>query len=153
MNEQVNQELKRIKQMMTSIIKEDFEYPSTNSSIVDCESSVLDSDTMEIVVTYDQEDKYETYLISLDFEFEEYESQTYDNPGSSGDAIGSVNGIKMTYPGERILTPKEFNELTSNDSVSKCISSTIKDMEINAYEGRDTGPDPDDQYDRMREND
>jgi hypothetical protein len=102
---------------------------------------------------YDEDDKYETYLVSVDFEFEEGEPQTYDYPGSAGGAMGSVNGVKMTHPEERVLTPKEYNELLSIDSVSKCVYSRIEDMERDAYEGRDTGPDPDDYYDRMRDDD
>jgi hypothetical protein len=154
MKKQVNEELTRIRQMMTSIIKEDFEFPSSNdnNSIVDCEASILDSDTMEIVVIYDEEDKYETYLVSVNFEYEKGEAQTYDYPGSSGGASGDVDGIMMTHPEERELTPKEFNELLSNDVVSKCIYSTIEDMEESAYEDyQDDGPDPDDYYDRSRE--
>jgi hypothetical protein len=155
MKKDVNEQLQRIKQVMTSVIKEDFEFPksSDNNSVIDCDGDVLDSDTLEITVMYDEDDRYETYLVSVDFEFEEGEPQTYDYPGSAGGAMGSVNGVKMTHPEERILTPKEYNELLSIDSVSKCVYSRIEDMERDAYEGRDTGPDPDDYYDRMRDDD
>lgn len=157
MKKQVNEELTRIKQMMNSIIKEDFEYPNSNdnNSAVDCESSILDSDTMEIVVMYDEEDKYETYLVSVDFEYEEAEAQTYDYPGSPGGALGNVDGMKMTHPEEKILSPKEVNELLSNKIISQCVYSAIESMEESAYENRDdySGPDPDDYYDRMRDND
>lgn len=154
MKKQVNEELTRIRQMMTSIIKEDFEFPSSNdnNSVVDCESTILDSDTMEIVAMYDDEDKYETYLVSVDFDYEDSEAQTYDYPGSPGGASGDVNSIKMTYPEEKLLTPKEVSELLSNKVVSQCIYSAIGDMEESAFEDyRDSGPDPDDYYDRSRE--
>ena len=155
MKKDVNEQLQRIEQVMTSVIKEDFEFPksSDNNSVIDCDGDILDSDTLEITVMYDEDDKYETYLVSVDFEFEEGEPQTYDYPGSAGGAMGSVNGVKMTHPEERVLTPKEYNELLSIDSVSKCVYSRIEDMERDAYEGRDTGPDPDDYYDRMRDDD
>ena len=155
MKKDVNEQLQRIKQVMTSVIKEDFEFPksSDNNSVIDCDGDILDSDTLEITVMYDEDDRYETYLVSVDFEFEEGEPQTYDYPGSAGGAMGSVNGVKMTHPEERVLTPKESNELLSIDSVSKCVYSRIEDMERDAYEGRDTGPDPDDYYDRMRDDD
>lgn len=155
MKKDVNEQLQRIKQVMTSVIKEDFEFPksSDNNSVIDCDGDILDSDTLEITVMYDEDDRYETYLVSVDFEFEEGEPQTYDYPGSAGGAMGSVNGVKMTHPEERILIPKEYNELLSIDSVSKCVYSRIEDMERDAYEGRDTGPDPDDYYDRMRDDD
>jgi hypothetical protein len=154
MKKQVNEELTRIRQMMTSIIKEDFEFPSSNdnNSVVDCESSILDSDTMEIVVMYEDEDKYETYLVSVEFEFEDGEAQTYDYPGSAGGASGDVDGIRMTHPEEKLLSRKEINELLSNDVISKCVYSTIEDMEESAFENySDSGPDPDDYYDRSRE--
>lgn len=157
MKKQVNEQLMRIKQMMTSIINEDFEYPNTNdtNSIVDCESTILDSDTMEINVIYNEEDKYETYLVSVSYEYEEGEPQTYDYPGSAGGASGSVDGMKMTHPEERLLTPKEYNELLSNDEVSRCVYSAIENMEESAYENYEGGGgyDPDDYYDRMRDND
>ena len=156
MKKDVNEELVRIKQMMTSIIKEDFEYPNQSdvNPIVDCDSNILDSDTLEIVVMYSEDDRYETYLISVDFDYEEGEPQTYDYPGSSGGATGGVNGVKMTHPEERILTSKEFNELLSNDVISKCVYSAIENMEESAYENyQDDGPDPDDYYDRMRDDD
>lgn len=156
MKKKVNEELTRIRQMMTSIIKEDFEFPSSNdnSSVVDCESTILDSDTMEIVVMYDDEDRYETYLVSVDFDYEEGEAQTYDYPGSPGGASGDVEGVKMTHPEERVLTPKEFNELLSNDEVSRCVYSTIEEMEESAYENyQDSGPDPDEEYERSRDSD
>jgi hypothetical protein len=157
MKKDVNEQLQRIKQVMTSVIKEDFEFPksSDNNSVVDCDGEILDSDTIEITVMYDEDDRYETYLVSVDFEYEEGEPQTYDYPGSAGGASGSVDGVKMTHPEERVLTPKEYNELLSIDSVSKCVYSTIEDMEESAYENyRDSsGPDPDDYYDRMRDDD
>jgi hypothetical protein len=155
MKKDVNEQLQRIKQVMTSVIKEDFEFPKSpdNNSVIDCDGDILDSDTLEITVMYDEDDRYETYLVSVDYEFEESEPQTYDYPGSAGGAMGSVNGVKMTHPEERVLTPKEYNELLSIDSVSKCVYSRIEDMERDAYEGRDTGPDPDDYYDRMRDDD
>ena len=154
MKNQLNEELGRIKQMMKSIINEDFEISKQTNNmdeIVDCEVSTYDSDTMEIVVMYDDEDKYETYLISVGFEYEEGEAQTYDYPGSAGGAYGSVEGIKMTHPEEKILTREEMKSLLSNSIVDRCVSSTVEDMERNAYEGRDSGPDPDDYYDRMRD--
>jgi hypothetical protein len=154
MKNQLNEELGRIKQMMKSIINEDFEISKQTNNmdeIVDCEVSTYDSDTMEIVVMYDDEDKYETYLISVGFEYEEGEAQTYDYPGSAGGAYGSVEGIKMTHPEEKILTREEMKSLLSNSIVDRCVSSTMEDMERNAYEGRDSGPDPDDYYDRMRD--
>ncbi len=155
MDKQLNEQLNRIKQMMTSIINEDFEYPNTNdtNSIVDCESTILDSDTMEIVVMYDDEDKYETYLVSVDFEYEEGEAQTYDYPGSAGGAYGTVDGIKMTHPEERLLTSDEIKVLLSNKDVERCVNNAIENMEESAYENRESGPDPDDYYDRMRDND
>jgi hypothetical protein len=155
MDKQLNEQLNRIKQMMTSIINEDFEYPNTNdtNSIVDCESTILDSDTMEIVVMYDDEDKYETYLVSVDFEYEQGEAQTYDYPGSAGGAYGTVDGIKMTHPEERLLTSDEIKVLLSNKDVERCVNNAIENMEESAYENRESGPDPDDYYDRMRDND
>lgn len=151
---QVNEELTRIKQMMTSIIKEDFEFPNSNdNSIVDCDSDILDSDTFEIVVMYDEEDRYETYLISVDFEYEDGEPQTYDYPGSPGGASGSVDGVKMTHPEERILTSKEFNDLLTNKEVAECVYSTIESMEESARENKDDSYDDysDDYYERSRE--
>lgn len=155
MKQELNEQLNRIKQVMTSVIKEDFEFPnsSTINSVVDCDVDVLDSDTMELTVMYNEDDKYETYLISVDYEFEDGEPQTYDYPGSLGGASGSVNGVKMIHPEERVLTPKEYYELLSIDTVGNCVYSTIEDMEINAYERRDTGPDPDERYERSRDND
>jgi hypothetical protein len=149
----LNEEISRIKKMMG--INEDFEFPnpSTVNSVVDCDVNILDSNTIEITVMYNEEDKYETYLASIDYEFEDGEAQTYDYPGSLGGASGSVNGVKMIHPEERILTPKEYNELLSIDIVNKSVSSTIDDMSIDAYEGRNTGPDPDEEYERSREND
>ena len=151
MNKQLNEEISRIKKMMNSIINEDFEITNSNGTIVDCEMDRYDSDTMEIVVVYDEEDKYETYLISVDFEYEEGEAQTYDYPGSAGGAYGNVNGIKMIHPEEKILNKEEAKALLSNEHVDRCVSRTMEDMERNAYEGRDSGPDPDDYYDRMRD--
>jgi hypothetical protein len=156
MDKQVNEQLKRIKQMMTSIIKEDFEYPNTNdvNNILDCEATILDSDTMEINVIRDHrdEEKYETYLVSVDYDYEEGEPQTYDYPGFPGRATGRVDGMKMTYPKEEILSTKEYNELLSNDHVSRCVYSTIEKMEESAYENyQGDGPDPDEYYDRSRE--
>lgn len=154
MKKQVTEELTRIKQMMTSIIKEDFEFPNSNNNnmIVDCDFNILDSDTFEIVVMYNEEDKDETYLISLEFEYEDGEPQTYDYPGSSGGASGSVNGIKMISPEERILTSKEFNDLITNKVVAKCVYSAIQSMEESAYESReDSDDDSDDYYDRSKE--
>jgi hypothetical protein len=156
MKKQVNEELTRIRQMITSIIKEDFEFPSSNDndSVVDCESSILDLDTMEIVVMYEDDDKYETYLVSVEFDYEDSEDQTYDYPGSAGGASGDVDGIMMTHPEKRELTPKEVNDLLSNDVVSKCIYSAIEDMEVSAFENySDSGPDPDDDYERSRDSD
>ena len=156
MKKQVNEELIRIRQMMTSIIKEDFEFPSSNdnNSIVDCESTILDSDTMEIVVTYDDGDRYETYLVSVDFDYVDSESETYDYPGASGGASGDVESVTMTYPEKRELTPKEFSDLLSNDEVDRCVYSTIEDMEGPAFENySDSGPDPDDDYERSRDRD
>lgn len=148
MKKQLNEALTRIRQIMTSIINEDFEYPSSNDnkSIVDCVTTILDSDTMEIVVMYDEEERYETYLVSVDFEYEEAEPQTYDYPGSSGGALGDVDGIMMTHPEERKLTPKELSELLSNKVIDACIRSTIKDMEESAYESHldSKKPDPND---------
>ena len=157
MDKQLNEQLNRIKQMMTSIINEDFEISNQNNNtdrIVDCEVSTYDSDTMEIIVMYDDEDKYETYLISVDFEYEQGEPQTYDYPGSAGGAYGTVDGIKMTHPEERLLTTDEVKALLSNKDVERCVSNTIESMEESAYENRDSGgSDPDDYYDRMRDND
>lgn len=155
MKQELNEQLNRIKQVMTSVIKEDFEFPnsSTINSVVDCDGDILDSDTMELTVMYNEDDKYETYLISVDYEFEDGEPQTYDYPGSLGGASGSVNGVKMIHPEERILTPEEYNKLLSIKTVGNCVYSTIEDMEINAYERRDTGPDPDERYERSRDND
>ena len=154
MKTNLNEQVSRIKKMMG--LNEDFDIsnPVDNSgTIVDCNINTSDSDTIEIDVIYDEEEQYETYLISVEFEYEEGEPQTYDYPGSSGGAYGSVNGVKMTYPEERMLTPEESETLLSNEHVKRCVSSTIEDMENNAYEGRDSGPDPDDYYDRMRDND
>ena len=123
----------------------------TSGSIVDCDFNILDSDTMEITVMYDEDDKYETYLVSVDYEFEEDEPQTYDYPGYSGGAIGTVDGVKMTHPENRELSSEEANELLDNEYVNKCISGAMEDMERDAYENRSTGPDPDDEYDRSRE--
>jgi hypothetical protein len=155
MDKQLNEQLSRIKQMMTSIINEDFEISNQNNTdrIVDCEVSTYDSNTMEIVVMYDDEDKYETYLVSVDFEYEQGEAQTYDYPGSAGGAYGTVDGIKMTHPEERLLTSDEIKVLLSNKDVERCVNNTIEDMEESAYENRESGPDPDDYYDRMRDND
>lgn len=157
MKKEVNEQLQRIKQVMNSVIKEDFEYPNPtgDNSVVDCDANILDSDTLEITVMFDEEDKYEVYLVSVDYEFEEGEPQTYDYPGSAGGASGSVDGVKMIHPEERVLTPKEYNELLSIDSVSKCVYSSIEDMERDAYENHvdSSGPDPDDYYDRMRDDD
>jgi hypothetical protein len=157
MKKDVNEQLQRIKQVMSSVIKEDFEFPksSDNNSVIDCDAEILDTDTMEITVMYDEDDRYETYLVSVDYDFEDGEPQTYDYPGSSGGASGSVDGVKMTHPEERVLTPKEYNELLSIDSVSKCVYSTIEDMERDAFENYvdSSGPDPDDYYDRSREDD
>lgn len=156
MKDQLNEQLSRIKQMMTSIVNEDFEIskPSQEESkIVDCDLSASDSDTIEIVVLYDEEEKYETYLISVEFEYEEEEPQTYDYPGSGGGAYGSVSGIKMTHPQEKELTPQEAETLLSNEHVKRCVGHAMEDMENNAYEGRSSGPDPDDYYDSMRDND
>lgn len=154
MNKNLNEEVKRIKEMMNSIIKEDFEVskPMDNSDqIIDCESTILDSDTMEIVVMYDEDDKYETYLVSVEFEYEEGEDQTYDHPGYGGGAYGSVDGVKMTYPEEKVLSPEEATQLLSNEHVERCVSSAMETMENEAYEGRDWGPDPDDAYDNWRD--
>ena len=155
MDKQLNEQLSRIKQMMTSIINEDFEISNQNNTdrIVDCEVSTYDSNTMEIVVMYDDEDKYETYLVSVDFEYEEGEAQTYDYPGSAGGAYGTVDGIKMTHPEERLLTSDEIKVLLSNKDVERCVNNAIENMEESAYENRESGPDPDDYYDRMRDND
>ena len=154
MKNQLNEEVSRIKQMMKSIINEDFEISKQESDeIVDCESTILDSNTMEIVVMYNDEDKYETYLVSVSYEYEEGEPQTYDYPGSAGGAYGSVDGIKMTHPEEKLLSPEESKSLLDNEHVKRCVSHTMEDMENDAYEGRDSGPDPDDYYDRMRDND
>ena len=141
--------------MMTSIINEDFEISNQNNTdrIVDCEVSTYDSNTMEIVVMYDDEDKYETYLVSVDFEYEEGEAQTYDYPGSAGGAYGTVDGIKMTHPEEKLLTSDEIKVLLSNKDVERCVNNAIENMEESAYENRESGPDPDDYYDRMRDND
>jgi hypothetical protein len=156
-NKELNEELSRIKGMMKSIINEDFEMSKQTENtdpIVDCELSAQDSDTMEIVVMYDQEDKYETYFISVEFDYEDEEAQTYDYPGYGGGAIGSVNGIQMTHPEERKLTPEESKNLLSNEHVERCVSAAMEDMESKAYEDyRDSGPDPDDYYDRMRDDD
>jgi hypothetical protein len=157
MENKLNEELSRIKGMMKSIISEDFEIskPEENTNtIVDCEVSAQDSDTMEIVVIYDEEEKYETYLISVEFEYEEGEAQTYDYPGSAGGAYGSVNGIEMTHPEQRTLTPEESTTLLSNEHVQRCVSGAMEDMEEKAGEDyEDDGPDPDDYYDRMRDDD
>jgi hypothetical protein len=154
MKKKLNEEISRIKQMMSSIINEDFEMSNVTDTIVDCESTILDNNTMEIVVMYDDEDKYETYLVSVDFDYEDSEAQTYDYPGSPGGASGYVDDVKMIHPEEKEITSKEFDILLSNKEVNRCVYSTIEDMEGSAYEDyRDSGPDPDDYYDRMREED
>ena len=154
MKNKLNEELSRIKGMMKSITNEDFEISNSNDTIIDCEVSDQDSDTIEITVIYDEDDKYETYLISVDFDYEDEESQTYDYPGSAGGAMGSVNRIKMTHPEERKLTPEESRKLLSNEYVDRCVSGAMEDMESKAYENyRDSGPDPEDYYDRMRDDD
>jgi hypothetical protein len=154
MNKQLSEELHKIKRMMTSIINEDFEMSNINSAITDCESTILDSNTMEIVVIFDNEDKYETYLVSVDFEYEDNEDQTYDYPGSPGGSTGNIVEFKMTYPEEKTLSQKEYIELLSTKEVSRCVYSTIEDMEKSSYDDyKDSGPNPDDYYDRMRDND
>jgi hypothetical protein len=88
----------------------------------------------------------------VEFEFEDGEPQTYDYPGSAGGASGDVDGIMMTHPENRKLTPKEINDLLSNKVVNDCVYSAIEDMEESAFENySDSGPDPDDYYDRSRE--
>ncbi len=151
MNKQLNEEISRIKGMMKSIINEDFEITNSNNAIIDCDLDRYDSDTMEIVVMYDEDDKYETYLISVDFDYEEGEAQTYDYPGSAGGAYGNVEGIKMTHPEQKVLSKEEVIALLSNEHVDRCVSRAMEKMENDAYENRDTGPDPDDYYDRMRD--
>lgn len=154
MKNKLNEELSRIKGMMKSITNEDFEISNSNDTIVDCDAEDYDSDTMQIVVIYDEDDKYESYLISVDFEYEDEENQTYDYPGSAGGAMGNVDGIKMTHPEQKILTREEIKILLSNEHVDRCVSRTMESMESKAYESyRDSGPDPDDYYDRMRDND
>lgn len=154
MKKQVNKELNRIKKIMNSIINENFELdsPNDNDSIIDCESEILDIDTMEIVVTYDDGDRHKIYLVSVDFEYEDSEPQTYDYPGSYGGASGDIDFIKMIHPEEKMLTPNEVNELMSNDKVNSCVYSTIEKMEYDAFKNySDSGPDTDDYHDRSRE--
>jgi hypothetical protein len=141
----LNEQVSRIKDMMG--------ITNSNDTIVDCDMDEHDSDTMKITVMYDQEDKHETYLISVEFEYEEGESQSYDSPGYDGGAYGSVDGMKMIHPEQKILSPEEIKNLLSNEHVRICVSHTMEEMENDAYESKYSGPDPDDYYDRMRDDD
>jgi hypothetical protein len=154
-NKQLNEEISRIKGMMKSIINEDFEITNSNDTIVDCDMEDHDSDTMQISVIYDGEDKYETYLISVDFTYERGEAQSYDHPGADGGATGDIDGVRMIHPEQRELTGEEIKTLLSNKHVDVCVSRTMEEMEIDAYERYvdNDGPDPDDYYDRMRDDD
>jgi len=62
-----------------------------------------------------------------------------------------VEGIKMTHPEQKILSKEEVIALLSNEHVDRCVSRAMEKMENDAYENRETGPDPDDYYDRMRD--
>lgn len=141
----LNEQVSRIKDMMG--------ITNSNDTIVDCDMDEHDSDTMKITVMYDQEDKHETYLISVEFEYEKGESQSYDSPGYDGGAYGSVDGMKMIHPEQKILSPEEIKNLLSNEHVRRCVSHTMEEMENDAYESKYSGPDPDDYYDRMRDDD
>lgn len=141
----LNEQVSRIKEMMG--------ITNSNDTIVDCDTNEHDRDTMLITVMYDEEDKYEKYLLSVEFEYEAGESQSYDSPGYDGGAYGSVDGIKMIHPEQKILSPEEAEKLLSNIHVKNQVSHTMEEMEIDAYESKYSGPDPDDYYDRMRDDD
>lgn len=133
-----------------SRIKEMMGITNSNDTIVDCDVDEHNSDTIKITVMYDQENKHETYLISVEFEYEEGESRSYDSPGYDGGAYGSVDGMKMIHPEQKILSPEEIKNLLSNEHVKGCISYAMEEMEIDAYESKHSERDEDDYYDSDR---
>ena len=138
----LNEQMSRIKEMMG--------ITNSNDTIVDCDVDEHDSDTIKITVMYDQEDKHETYLISVEFKYEAGESRSYDSPGYDGGAYGSVDGMKMIHPEQKILSPEEIERLLSNEHVRVCVSHTMEEMEIDAYESKYSERDEDDYYDSDR---
>lgn len=155
MKKQLNEEINKIKKMMGSIINEDFENSNLSNETPDmnCESNILDSDTLEVIVFDSEWNKKEAYLVSVGFDHEEAEPETYENPGYGGSASGYVDGIKMIHPEERMLDRKEVNMLLSKDEFGNCVYSAIEEMEETAHENRPTGPDPDEDYERRRDAD